>query len=142
MDVQSDAMAGAVNHLRAAFWTLVPLGLRPVPAIHQDLANGVMDISAGDPRADRFDAGVERLKSGGVHASDLVWDLSHDHRAGEVSVVMACAGRREDVDDDRRSGSYRPLSTKVRHGAFGRACDDHLRAGESHFTKQQLGAGV
>src|SRR5216684_9347092 len=76
--VQPDAVAGRVVHLGAAVRTFVTLGRRPVASIHQDLADAVVNFAAGRTGLDRLDAGVERLQDRGMHAADLIWNLSHD----------------------------------------------------------------
>jgi hypothetical protein len=102
----------------------------------------VVNLAARRPGLDRLYACIERLQNGRVHAPDLVWYLADDDAPCEVAVIVAGPAGGKDVDDDRRARPDRALTTEVRHRAFRRAGDDHVRAHEAPLTQEQRRARI
>src|SRR4029077_2935107 len=119
--VEPDAVTGGVVHLRSSGGALESPRRRPVATVDEDLTNALVDVSAGRSGCDRLDPGVQRLQGRGMHAPDLVWNLAHHNRSGEVAVIVTGPARGKDVDDDRRIRAYRALASVVRHRALRRA---------------------
>src|SRR5260370_16230252 len=118
MKIKPNAVTGAVVHPCHAFGALVAFRGGAKSTIDEDLAHREMNILRRHTRADRFLAGFERLHSGRVHAPKLVGHLAHDHRPGEIAVVVTGPPDREDVDDHRGAGANRSLAPEMLQGIF------------------------
>src|SRR5258706_3785629 len=97
--VEPDAVAGGVVHPGASLGALESPGRRPVAPVHKDLADAVVNFAARGPGSNRLDPRIERLEDRGVHAPDLVRDIAHDERSGEIAVIVSGPAGGKDVDD-------------------------------------------
>src|SRR6266851_5714386 len=118
MSIKPNAVAGAVVHLGHAIGALVAFRRGAKSTVDEDLAYREVNILRRHTRADRLLAGFERLHGGCVHAPKLVGHLAHDHRPGEIAVIVTGPPDWEDVDDHRGAGANRSLAPEMRQGIF------------------------
>ncbi len=124
VDIESDAVPGAVDHGAVGVWCVVVGHGGAVAVVGDDFDGGFVDALAGDACASYALGGVFGLDNDSVHACDFIGDVAVDDGAGAIAVVHGVVDEREKVDDDRLCGFEFAGSSMVAVGADGAAGDD------------------
>jgi len=117
VDIETDAVAGAVGHVACGVWSALGGESHGISVGLDDLDRLGVYCVGGDtcPRCP-FCGGL-CFKNGRVHFGDFVGDIAVDDAAGAVAVVVGCVDEWEEVDDDRLTSKQRTMSPVVAIGA-------------------------
>jgi len=124
VDIESDAVSGAVNHGACGIWRIICGDAGLVAVGYDDFDCCGVDSIRGDTGFDCIFCGGFGCQDCCVHFGDFVGDIAVDDAAGAIAVVVGFIDVREEVDNDGLGGVEGAVTSVVAVGTGWATGDD------------------